>query len=182
MKKQLAMVAICAALLMCVAAAGCTSSTSSSPNASAAANSSSQAATALATATPAASATPTPTVTPAASATPTPTVTPAASATPTPTATSPPSGGLTSLTVLFFYDPNCTHCQAIEPQVPTTSTDGGRVSWQWIDSVTSPLTDQYGVTTVPTFVFLSGGSQVGSPVVAPTSTAPVNAEISSLLS
>jgi thiol-disulfide isomerase/thioredoxin len=58
MKKQLAMVAICAALLMCVAAAGCTSSTSSSPNASAAANSSSQAATAAPTATPTPTSTP----------------------------------------------------------------------------------------------------------------------------
>jgi len=52
MKKQLAMIAICAALLMCVAAAGCTSSTSSSPNASAAANSSTQVTTASATPTP----------------------------------------------------------------------------------------------------------------------------------
>ncbi|MGZ4913821.1 MAG: hypothetical protein ACXV3T_02720 [Halobacteriota archaeon] len=46
MKKQAAMIAICAALLMCVAAAGCTSSTSPSPNAAATANSSSHAATA----------------------------------------------------------------------------------------------------------------------------------------
>ena len=151
MKKQAAMIAICAALLMCVAAAGCTSTTSSSPNASATANSSSQAATAAATATP------------------------------TPTATPLPSGGATSLTVLFFYDPTCPHCQAIEGQVQQIPTDGGKVNVQWVDSVTSPLTDQYGVTTVPTFVFLNGGSEVGTPVVAPTSTAPVIAQINSLL-
>ena len=80
MKKQPAMIAICAALLVCVAAAGCTSSTSSSPNASATANSSSQAATASATPTP------------------------------TPTPTPPP----THLTVLFFYEPDCPYCQALE--------------------------------------------------------------------
>jgi hypothetical protein len=61
MKKQAAMIAICASLLMCVAAAGCTSSTSPSPSAAATANSSSRAATASANVTvaPAATATPT---------------------------------------------------------------------------------------------------------------------------
>jgi maltose-binding protein MalE len=51
MKKQAAMIAICAALLICVATAGCTAS-SSSPTASATAHPSSKAATAKATVTP----------------------------------------------------------------------------------------------------------------------------------
>ena len=159
MKKQLAMVAICAALLMCVAAAGCTSSTSSSPNASAAANSSSQAATAAATATP----------------------------TPTATPTASPSGGATSLTVLFFYDPSCPHCQAIEGQVQNIPTYGGKVTVQWVDTTTTAGYNEltsYGGSTIPQFVILNGGSAVWSTTSSgnPTSTDPLNAEISSLLS
>ena len=86
MKKQAAIIAICAVLLMCVAAAGCTSSTSPSPSASAAANSS-KAATASATATPTAAATPT--------------------ATPAPTAT-PGSAGHATVSAL----PGCPYCES----------------------------------------------------------------------
>ncbi|HYC20789.1 MAG TPA: hypothetical protein VEF35_09310 [Candidatus Bathyarchaeia archaeon] len=75
MKKQAAMIAICAALLICVAAAGCTSSTSPSPNAAATANSSSHAATAnssshAATASATAKASPSATGSPSAKASP----------------------------------------------------------------------------------------------------------------
>ena len=144
MKKQAAIIAICAALLVCVAAAGCTSSTSS-PNASATANSSSQA---------------------AASATPT----------PTPTPTPPP----THLTVLFFYEPDCPYCQALEGttsfhQLENTS----RVTVTPIQSYTSTLTDQYNVTTIPTLILLNNGHQVGR-WVAPSDASAINARIASL--
>jgi len=145
MKKQAAMVAICAALLMCVAAAGCTSSTSSSPNASAAANSSSQTTT--------------------------------ASATPTPTPTPPPA----HLTVLFFYEPDCPYCQALESttsfhQLENTS----KVTVTPIESYTSSLTDQYNVTTIPTLILLNNGHEV-SRYVDPTDASAINAQIASLL-
>jgi len=145
MKKQAAMIAICAALLICVAAAGCTSSTSSSPNASAAANSSSQTTT--------------------------------ASATPTPTPTPPPA----HLTVLFFYEPDCPYCQALESttsfhQLENTS----KVTVTPIESYTSSLTDQYNVTTIPTLILLNNGHEV-SRYVDPTDASAINAQIASLL-
>jgi thioredoxin-like negative regulator of GroEL len=144
MKKQAAMIAICAALLLCVAAAGCTSTTSSSPNASAAANSSSQTTT--------------------------------ASATPTPTPTPPP----THLTVLFFYEPDCPYCQALESttsfhQLENTS----KVTVTPIESYTSSLTDQYNVTTIPTLILLNNGHEV-SRYVDPTDASAINAQIASL--
>ncbi len=145
MKKQPAMIAICAALLVCVAAAGCTSSTSS-PNASATANSSSQAATATATPTP------------------------------TPTPTPPP----THLTVLFFYEPDCPYCQALESttsfhQLENTS----RVTVTPIQSYTSTLTDQYNVTTIPTLILLNNGHELGR-WVAPADASAINVRIASL--
>ena len=145
MKKQPAMIAICAALLVCVAAAGCTSSTSS-PNASATANSSSQAATATATPTP------------------------------TPTPTPPP----THLTVLFFYEPDCPYCQALESttsfhQLENTS----RVTVTPIQSYASSLTDQYNVTTIPTLILLNNGHELGR-WVAPADASAINARIVSL--
>ena len=145
MKKQPAMIAICAALLVCVAAAGCTSSTSS-PNASATANSSSQAATATATPTP------------------------------TPTPTPPP----THLTVLFFYEPDCPYCHALEStssfhQLENTS----RVTVTPIQSYTSTLTDQYNVTTIPTLILLNNGHELGR-WVAPADASAINARIASL--
>jgi thiol-disulfide isomerase/thioredoxin len=144
MKKQPAMIAICAALLVCVAAAGCTSSTSS-PNASATANSSSQAATASATPTP----------------------------TPTPT---PP----THLTVLFFYEPDCPYCQALESTASFHQLENTRrVTVTPIQSYTSTLTDQYNVTTIPTLILLNNGHEVGR-WVAPSDASAINARITSL--
>ncbi len=139
MKKQAAMIAICAALLLCVAAAGCTSSSSSSPTPSATANSSPQAATASATVTPTA------------------TVTPAATATPSPSAS---SGGTAGLTVLFFYEPGCPYCAAFESTSSFQQLQN-KVPVQWIVSATSPLTDQYGVATDPTLILLKNGAEVG---------------------
>jgi thiol-disulfide isomerase/thioredoxin len=143
MKKQAAMIAICAALLVCVAAAGCTSSTSS-PTASATPNSSSQTA--------------------------------SATATPTPTPTPPP----THLTVLFFYEPDCPYCQALEStasfhQLENTS----KVTVTPIQSYTSSLTDQYNVTTIPTLILLNNGHEVAR-WVAPTDAGAINARIASL--
>ena len=144
MKKQPAMIAICAALLVCVAAAGCTSSTSS-PNASATANSSSHAATASATPTP----------------------------TPTPT---PP----THLTVLFFYEPDCPYCQALESTASFHQLENTRrVTVTPIQSYTSTLTDQYNVTTIPTLILLNNGHEVGR-WVAPSDASAINARITSL--
>ena len=82
-----------------------------------------------------------------------------------------PSGGATSLTVLFFYDPSCPHCQAIEGQVQNIPTYGGKVSVQWVDTTTQSGYNElhsYGATEIPTFVILNGGSEVGSPLVGPT--------------
>jgi len=147
MKKQAAMIAICAALLMCVAAAGCTSSTSSSSNA-----------TNVSTTTTSAQAS-------------TSTMTPSASASATPP----------SLTVLFFYDPSCPYCIALENtpsfhQLENTS----KVTFTQIVSATSPLTDQYNVTTDPTLILLNHGTEVGRWVDATDATG-INAQIASLL-
>jgi protein-disulfide isomerase len=87
------------------------------------------------------------------------------------------------LTVLFFYDPSCPHCQAIEGQVYNIPTDGGKVSVQWVDTTTTAGLNElhsYGSTTVPTFVLLNGNSEIWSQV-SPTSTAPLNAAITSAL-
>ncbi|HYA33903.1 MAG TPA: thioredoxin family protein [Candidatus Bathyarchaeia archaeon] len=177
MKKQAILIAICAALLLCVAAAGCTSSTSSSSNVMQTANSSSQTTRASTTA-------PTPTTTPTGAPTATPTGAPTATPTTTPTTTPLPSGGATSATVLFFYDPSCPHCQAIEPQVQNIPTYGGKVTVQWIDTTQATGLSElhsYGSSTVPTFVLLnSGGSEIWSQV-APTSTDSLNAAINSAL-
>ena len=148
MKKQAAMIAICAALLMCVAAAGCTSSTSSSSNTSATANSSSQAASASAT------------------------VTPTATVTPSPSAS---SGGTAGLTVLFFYEPGCPYCAALESTSSFQQLQN-KVPVQWIVSATSPLTDQYGVKTDPTLILLNNGAEVGR-WVDPTDATAILAQI-----
>ena len=87
--------------------------------------------------------------------------------------------------MLFFYDPSCPHCQAIEGQVQNIPTYGGKVSVQWVDTTTQSGYNElhsYGATEIPTFVILNGGSEVGSPLVGPTSTDQLNAQISSLLS
>jgi len=184
-KKQAILIAICAALLLCVAAAGCTSSTSSSSNVMQTANSSSQTTRASTTApTPTTTPTGAPTATPTGAPTATPTGAPTATPTTTPTTTPLPSGGATSATVLFFYDPSCPHCQAIEPQVQNIPTYGGKVTVQWIDTTQATGLSElhsYGSSTVPTFVLLnSGGSEIWSQV-APTSTDSLNAAINSAL-
>jgi hypothetical protein len=91
------------------------------------------------------------------------------------------------LTVLFFYDPSCPHCQAIEGQVQTIPTYGGEVAVQWVDTTTTAGYNEltsYGGSTIPQFVILNGDSAVWSTMSSgnPTSTGPLNAEISSLLS
>ena len=150
-QKQAAMLAVCAILLFCVAAAGCTSSTSSSSNA-----------TNVSTTTTSAQASTSASI-----------VTPSASA----------SASATSakLTVLFFYSPTCPYCQALEStssyhQLENTS----KITFTPIVSATSPLTDQYNVTTIPTLILLNHGTEVGRWVDA-TDANGINAQIASLL-
>ncbi|MGA3198007.1 MAG: thioredoxin domain-containing protein [Halobacteriota archaeon] len=104
--------------------------------------------------------------------------TPSASPTPkpTPTPTPPPA----HLTVLFFYEPDCPYCQALESttsfhQLENTS----KVTVTPIESYTSSLTDQYNVTTIPTLILLNNGHEVGR-WVAPTDASAINARIASL--
>jgi len=103
---------------------------------------------------------------------------PSASVTPkpTPTPTPPP----THLTVLFFYEPDCPYCQALESttsfhQLENTS----KVTVTPIQSYTSTLTDQYNVTTIPTLILLNNGHEIGR-WVAPTDASAINARIASL--
>ena len=95
--------------------------------------------------------------------------------TPSASATSP------SLTVLFFYDPTCPYCIALENtpsfhQLENTS----KVTFTPIVSATSPLTDQYNVTTDPTLILLNHGTEVGRWVDATDATG-INTQIASLL-
>jgi len=150
-QKQAAMLAVCAILLFCVVAAGCTSSTSSSSNA-----------TNVSTTTTSAQAS-------------------TSASTVTSSATSSASATTPSLTVLFFYDPTCPYCIALENtpsfhQLENTS----KVTFTPIVSATSPLTDQYNVTTDPTLILLNHGTEVGRWVDA-TDANGINAQIASLL-
>jgi len=84
------------------------------------------------------------------------------------------------LTVLFFYEPDCPYCQALESttsfhQLENTS----RVTVTPIQSYTSSLTDQYNVTTIPTLILLNNGHEVGR-WVAPSDASAINARITSL--
>ena len=145
MKKQAAMIAICAALLMCVAAAGCTSSTSSSPNASATANSSSQAATAPAT---------------ASAATPT-----ASAATPTATPTGSASGLPAGYKIYYFYEEGCPYCEAFS-QTSDYAKLAAQPGFTPVVSTNAPaVAQQLGVTVsgYPTAVLVnSNGAVVGT--------------------
>ena len=159
MKKQAAMIAICAALLMSVAAAGCTSSTSPSPSAATTANASSHAATAnssshAVTASATVSATPT--------ATPTPTV----SATPTVTTTPSPSGGTAGFTIVYIYEPGCPYCAAFQNTSSYAQLQQTGVM-QSVPSTDTSTVQNYHVTAYPTVVLLKNGVQVGSNWVYP---------------
>ena len=150
MKKQAAMIAICAALLVCVAAAGCTSSTSSSANASATATSSSQA------------------TTPSATATPTP------SATATPTAS--PSVGTAGFTVLYIYEPGCPYCAAFENTSSYAQLQNTGLM-QRVPSTDTSTVQLYKVTAYPTVVLLKNGVEVGSWVYPNIDTTAILAQI-----
>ena len=164
MKKQAAMIAICAALLLCVAAAGCTSTTSSSPNASAAANSSSQTTTAAATATP----TPTATATPTAS--------PTATATPTAAPTASPSGGTAVATVLYFHEIGCPYCAAFE-STPSYAQLLKTGLVQSVLSTDTSMIQQYGVKSYPTVILLNSSGNVVGTYVNPTDATAILAQI-----
>ena len=138
-QKQAAMLAVCAILLFCIAAAGCTSSTSPSPNAT---NASSTTTSAQA---------------PSASAAPTSSSSPTVTASPTQNGS---GGGSAGFTVLFFYEPGCPYCAALESTSSFAQLQT-KVPVQWTVSATSPLTDQYGVTSDPTLILLKNGTEVG---------------------
>jgi len=138
-QKQAAMLAVCAILLFCIAAAGCTSSTSPSPNATNA------------------SSTTTSTQAPSASAAPTSSSSPTVTASPTQNGS---GGGSAGFTVLFFYEPGCPYCAALESTSSFAQLQT-KVPVQWTVSATSPLTDQYGVTSDPTLILLKNGTEVG---------------------
>jgi thiol-disulfide isomerase/thioredoxin len=133
------MLAVCAILLFCIAAAGCTSSTSPSPNATNA------------------SSTTTSTQAPSASAAPTSSSSPTATASPTQNGS---GGGSAGFTVLFFYEPGCPYCAALESTSSFAQLQT-KVPVQWTVSATSPLTDQYGVTSDPTLILLKNGTEIG---------------------
>ena len=82
--------------------------------------------------------------------------------------------------MLYFYEPNCPHCQALEK---TTSfrqlQNASKVTVESLESYKSELSDQYNVTTVPTLILLNNG-QVAGRWVAPTDAAAVNARIAKL--
>lgn len=85
------------------------------------------------------------------------------------------------LTVLYFYGPTCPYCQALEStpsfhQLENTS----KVTVTPIVSATSPLTDQYNVSYIPTLILLNHGAEVGRWVNA-TDASAINAQVSSLL-
>jgi thiol-disulfide isomerase/thioredoxin len=144
-QKQAAMLAVCAILLFCIAAAGCTSSTSSSPNATNASSTTTSAQASASISTPSASAAPTSSSSPTATASPT---------------QNGSGGGSAGFTVLFFYKPGCPYCAALESTSSFAQLQT-KVPVQWTVSATSPLTDQYGVTSDPTLILLKNGTEIG---------------------
>ena len=109
----------------------------------------------------------------------TPTATPTSTPTPTPKPTPKPTPP--HLTVLFFYEPNCPYCEALQPNVTKLETTyAGKVPVERVQSYTNELTDQYNVTTSPTLILLNNGHEVGR-WVGVTSTTGISAKISSLL-
>jgi len=100
----------------------------------------------------------------------------AATASATPTPTPPPA----HLTVLFFYEPNCPHCQALEKTASFRRLENtSKVTVTPVETYTSELSDKYNVTTVPTLILVNNGTQVGR-WVAPTDASAVNARIAKL--
>lgn len=80
--------------------------------------------------------------------------------------------GTAGLTLQLFYRPDCPYCQALEPQITQLQlTYAGKVTVQWIVSTGE----------VPTLVLFKNGAQVGGPWVNPGTTAPITAQIDSLL-
>ncbi len=170
--------------------AGCTSLTNSNQVASPTPATASMTATTTTKASVSATPKPTPSPSvvraakPAVLATPTPSLHPVSTAI-VPSWRPPPSptpkvGGSANLKVLFFYKPECPYCQAMEPQVTQLqNTYAGKISVQWIVSATSPMTAQYGVTTVPTLILLNSGNEVGRWVAA-SDTSGISAQVNSL--
>ena len=123
------------------AASGATSRTSATPSTPTSTPSGSPSSNPSLSPSPTSSPTSTPTPTPSSTPTPTPSSTPTASPTPN-------GGGSASFTVLFFYEPGCPYCAALESTFSFQQLQN-KVPVQWIVSGQSPLTNQYGVNDRP---------------------------------
>jgi thioredoxin-related protein len=79
------------------------------------------------------------------------------------------------VTVLFFYDPTCPYCIALENTASFHQLES-TVTVTPIVSATSSLTNQYNVTTDPTLILLKNGVEVGR-WVDPTDATGILAQI-----
>ena len=62
--------------------------------------------------------------------------------------------------MLYFHKAGCPYCAALEATYSFKQLKT-EVTVEPIESTTSPLTAQYGVTTVPTLILLNNGTQAG---------------------
>ena len=188
MRKQITMLAACAAIVLCVLAAGCSGPTS--PRPTTVANLSSRVSNSSVTTssvtppiaqviTPSASG-----VSPSSLATSTPSAIPVPSATSTSSAL-PNGASASGISVLFFYRPTCPYCQRLEPQIDALQARyGGRVTVQKInddDPANAGLIDQYRVIVVPTMILVHNGVVVQTWPERLSNTSPISAQIDSLL-
>jgi glutaredoxin len=85
-----------------------------------------------------------------------------------------------SLTVLYFQRPDCSHCVELEKTASFQQLQK-KATVQSVRTDQSPttLTNQYGVTEVPTLILLNNGKEVGR-WVGPTDVSAINAQIDSM--
>ncbi len=147
MKKQIALIAVCAVLALCVLTAGC-SGPAASPTPSPASRSSSAAASTAQVITPSVTAA-------------SPSMVPTSSAMPS---SSPSGGSASGLTLLFFYRPTCPKCQATEPAINQLQARyAGKVTVQRInfdDPANEAYISQYRAVEVPTIMLLKNGQKI----------------------
>ncbi len=166
MKRQIALIIVCAALGLCVFTAGCSGPTAS-PTPSPSGRSLAGGSTAQVV---------TPSVTPAPSAT---------SASPTTPSGLPSRGSAPGLTLIFFYRPTCPKCQATEPIIKQLETNyTGKILVQRVnddDPTNEQLINQNRVSIVPAVLLLKDGVEVQR-WVYPIEYAAVAGQIDSQLS
>jgi thioredoxin-like negative regulator of GroEL len=85
-----------------------------------------------------------------------------------------------SLTVLYFQRPDCSHCVELENTASFQQLQK-EVTVQSVRTDQSPatLTNQYGVTEVPTLILLNNGKEVGR-WVGPTDASAINVKLDSV--